>query len=532
MNGQLSEHPLAELIREAAAARLSGALRLRRGRVRAVVYFSRGEVVYARSNLRAHRLVACAQRSGLFAEGRLAAAVTELMGDAEAAAALAAAGATGEELARLRASQSADVLRPCLLWTDGEWGFDPRAQPAEELKTKVPSGELLIEAARRLPPEFAAARLSDDDEQLSPVAGVSAAAADGVQLQPIEGFVLSRVDSPTRVGDLLAVAGLPDEQARQAAYALALCGLIARERWPQALTGEAAEAAAQSGQSFADFDDERESPRAASASAESSDARDARHEAAREPEPDPRDLMRELLTRVYDANYFQILGVGRAATAPEIKRAYYGLARRFHPDRFRQVVGDSERVEIETAFALVTKAYETLQDETERANYESRLPVESAARPAAAATRPAPARPAPQRAAKDAAKQQADPTGAPQYRAEENFQQGLAALDRKDADGARLFFGEAVRLAPQQARYHAFYGRALMHEPATRRQAEAELQAAARLDPGNASYRVALAELYNSLRLPRRAEGELARALSIDPDNAAAHQMLSQIKKE
>ncbi len=70
-----------------------------------------------------------------------------------------------------------------------------------------------------------------------------------------------------------------------------------------------------------------------------------------------------------------------------------------------------------------------------------------------------------------------------------------------------------------------------MREPSTRRQAESELQAAARLDPGNASYRVALAELYNSLRLPRRAEGELTRALSIDPDNEAARQMLSQMRK-
>lgn len=528
MNGQLSEHPLAELIREAAASKLSGALRLRRGRVRAVIYVRRGDVVYARSNLRAHRLVASAQRSGLLSDERLSAAVTELMDDAEAEAALVAAGTTRDEMARLRASQSADVMRPFLVWTDGEWGFDPRAQPAGELRTAVALGGLLLEAARRLPPEFTASRLSDDDERLSPAA---VAPANDLQLLPVEGFILSRADGPVSVGELVAVSGIPEEQTRQAAYTLALCGLLARERWPAALTGEAAEGAdAQSAQSFADFEDERDSARAESASDKSSDARAERQETAREPE-DPRDTMRELLTRVYDANYFQILGVTRAATAAEIKRAYYGLARRFHPDRFRQVVGDSERVELETAFALVTKAYETLQDPAERATYESRLPVESALQPAPPVARPQP-KAAPQRAVKDAAKERADPAAAPQYRAEENFQQGLAALDRNDTDGARLFFGEAVRLAPQQARYHAFYGRSLMREAATRRQAEAELQAAARLDPGNASYRVALAELYNSIRLPRRAEGELIRALSIDPDNAAARQMLGQIRKE
>jgi curved DNA-binding protein CbpA len=239
-------------------------------------------------------------------------------------------------------------------------------------------------------------------------------------------------------------------------------------------------------------------------------------------------MMRELITRVYGANYFEILGVGRAATPAEIKRAYYGLARRFHPDRFRQVVGDSERVEIEAAFALVTKAYETLHEPSDRATYESRLPAESM-RPPAPVPQPVTA---PKPASQATAKEQADPTAAPQYRAEESFQQGLAALDRGDADGARLYFGEAVRLVPQQARYHAFYGRTLMREAVTRRQAESELQAAARLDPGNASYRVALAELYNSLHLPRRAEGELTRALSIDPNHEAARRMLAQLKKE
>ena len=56
MNGQLSEHPLAELISEIAAKNLSGALRITRGRVKAVVYFEAGTLTYATANLRAYRL--------------------------------------------------------------------------------------------------------------------------------------------------------------------------------------------------------------------------------------------------------------------------------------------------------------------------------------------------------------------------------------------------------------------------------------------------------------------------------------------
>ena len=525
MNGQLSEHPLAELIREIVSAKLSGALRLRRGRVKAVVYALRGEVVYARSNLRAHRLIACAPRSGVSAVEKLAGALTEMMDDAEAAGALAAAGASEREMADLRSFQSTDVMRPFLVWVDGEWAFDARARPAEEQRATINLDGLLLEGARRLPPDFAAARLADDEEMISP----ANAPPPDLQLLPVEGFVLSRVEGPVRLADLVAVSGLPEGQTRQAAYALALCRLLARDRWPEALTGEAAQGHA--AQSPANFDDEYDAARAKPKSA-------AKSKGAAEPEtaaagaaeePDPRAEMRELLARVYDADYFQILGVPRAAAAAEIKRAYYALARRFHPDRFRQVVGDSERAEIETAFALVTKAYETLQDADDRATYENRLPPESARKsspprsPVAFSTERV-------AAAKDVAKVLADPAAAPQYRAEESFQQGLAATERGDEDGARAYFGEAVRLAPQQARYHAFYGRTLMREAATRRQAESELQAAAKLDPENASYHVALAELYRSLSLQRRAEGELNRALVLDPDNAAARRMLAQMK--
>src|SRR5260370_29364352 len=65
MEGQLSEHPLAELIREIAATGLSGALRLARERAKVAVYFQDGELVFAASNLRAHRLREVVKQGGL-----------------------------------------------------------------------------------------------------------------------------------------------------------------------------------------------------------------------------------------------------------------------------------------------------------------------------------------------------------------------------------------------------------------------------------------------------------------------------------
>src|ERR671910_751984 len=56
MNGQLSEQPLAELIREISAKSLGGRLRLENDRVQVVAYLEKGEFLYAASNVRTLRL--------------------------------------------------------------------------------------------------------------------------------------------------------------------------------------------------------------------------------------------------------------------------------------------------------------------------------------------------------------------------------------------------------------------------------------------------------------------------------------------
>ena len=92
-------------------------------------------------------------------------------------------------------------------------------------------------------------------------------------------------------------------------------------------------------------------------------------------------------------------------------------------------------------------------------------------------------------------------------------------------------FGEAVRLAPQQARYRAHLGRTLAREKATRRQAETELLAAVSLDALDASFRVMLAELYKDVGLRRKAEAQLERALALEPTNAEARALFAELRR-
>ena len=67
-------------------------------------------------------------------------------------------------------------------------------------------------------------------------------------------------------------------------------------------------------------------------------------------------------------DYYQILEVGRDATAQEIKRAYRNLAKRYHPDKNPERTAFAEKM-----FREVCSAYNTLQDKKRKSDYDRTL---------------------------------------------------------------------------------------------------------------------------------------------------------------
>src|ERR1051325_2729795 len=121
MNGQLSEQPLAELIREISYKSLGGRLRLEHDRIHVVGYFENGNISYAASNLRALRLREYLRKRGLVSDDHLVAQVTDLELLKQLCAKNLLSAAAAEQV---RTKQVTDVLRLALLWTEGAWEFE------------------------------------------------------------------------------------------------------------------------------------------------------------------------------------------------------------------------------------------------------------------------------------------------------------------------------------------------------------------------------------------------------------------------
>jgi len=65
-------------------------------------------------------------------------------------------------------------------------------------------------------------------------------------------------------------------------------------------------------------------------------------------------------------DYYEVLGIGRSASADEVKKAYRNLALKYHPDR----VTPDKKKEAEEKFKEISEAYEVLIDPQKKANYD------------------------------------------------------------------------------------------------------------------------------------------------------------------
>jgi len=506
-NGDLQINPLAELLAEIAQTKLNGSLRIANGAQKIAVYADAGETVFAVSNARQHRLYEMLLRDEKFTKEQLA-ALPDFTNDLALRENLLKNDLLGkEEIADFFSRQIAEILKTALGWQTGEWTFSPLVRIKGDIRFYVGVPNLLAEYARGLSAEEVARKLINAQESFS----VKAATPASVNLSPAESFVFSRFEtSAATIAEIQNLSGLPEAETRRILYALWLGGLLVRENWSTAFSER--KVAAIFAARLA-LKKDKQPPTAIQPPTETKTT--APEEAA----PVERQISLDAyLDRVAAAaNFYELFALPPDAAASDIKQTYFSLAKRFHPDLFHKEADAMLLRKIQEAFTQLAHAYDTLKTSSSREVYDFKIRKELANAKAVEAD--------------ETTYEKIDEQNQTDM-ATENFERGFAYLMDGNAEAAVPHLARAVNFARHNARYHAYYGKALAADDKQRHKAEGELQTAVKLDGTNADYRIMLAEFFVQFNLLKRAEGELNRLLAVHPNNAEARMLLDSLPKK
>ncbi|MFH1262806.1 MAG: DUF4388 domain-containing protein [Pseudomonadota bacterium] len=194
----------------------------------------------------------------------------------------------------------------------------------------------------------------------------------------------------------------------------------------------------------------------------------------------------KLLKAFEGKNHFEVLGIPRTASLPDIKAAYFTLAKKLHPDRVGVPSGTPERKMVEDLFTRITEAQSILANDVSRKEYMASLDLAASGAAGGA-------------------------EAAHVLNSELAFQKGGILIKKGDFAGAIDLLKEATRLYDKEPEYFVSLGWALYRQgsktkdPAKMKEGKAEIEKAlvqnARLNQ---------AQYY--LGLIAKAEGNLEKA--------------------
>ncbi len=198
---------------------------------------------------------------------------------------------------------------------------------------------------------------------------------------------------------------------------------------------------------------------------------------------------------------YQILDVAKTAADEDIKKAYFQMARRFHPDRFDRGVVVDYKAQIDEVFDAITNAYRVLSHKESRRVYDAKSGLVSA-----------------QEDAQDTLR-----------KADIKFRQGKTLHSQGRYDEAVAYLEEAVRMRRDKADYYLLLAMCEARVKAYVKKAEQDFLKAIEMEPWNPEGYVGLGMLYKNEGLQTKAIKQFEKAVSTDPDHATAREALREM---
>jgi DnaJ-domain-containing protein 1 len=328
------------------------------------------------------------------------------------------------------------------------------------------------------------------------------------RMSPQEGYLLSRLDAKTSLADIFSTVPGDEDEIKRNLLLLWASSVIDSPNLEKIVPRVQATPAA---------------PASAPASGPASKAPSRDY---RTPVPHMKETTIEedlqLVKVTYDKlsrnDFYALLGVSARADLPEIKTAYYKLARRFHPDRYYGLEDPVVREKVDVIFSAVNVAYETLKNQATRVEYDN-APIEQKVVSTAPLLSEAPknAPSGPEAAARVA---------------EDYYKRGRHSYESGNFYESAQFLRSATQINPGIAKYWRQLGLALSKNPQWGKEAEDSLNRAVELEPKNADNHLYLGLLFKTMGMKLRAKKHLGICLEMEPTNDMAARELSHLEAD
>lgn len=347
-----------------------------------------------------------------------------------------------------------------------------------------------------------------------------------IRISAVEGYLLSRLEQPHNLAQIISMVPGDEQSTRRALLTLWAFGVVDSQVLDQLVPKVEAPKVEASNVEAPKVETPvtAETPKAEAAKVEAPKAETPKEKP--KTKVDEKSVRGESLTELkqlieqayYGLNrqdYYAVLGITPRADLPEIKTAYYGLARKFHPDRFYGMEDFILKEKVDVIFATINGAYETLKNAKKRQDYDST--------------------PSNQRAISTGGLTSDSKSAAPLTReaqlkgAEEHAKKAQAAYDKGNNYEAVQYLKAATQIAPEVAKYWQQLGVSLSRNPQWRKEAEESFNKATELDPKNPENHLYMGFLFKNAGLKLRARKHFASCLQMDPKNEIAAREIAAI---
>ena len=470
ISGLLKHYPLPDILLDLQRSEKDGILEIKYGSISKRIYIKNGDMVFATSNKEEDRMGEILLRAGKISVDQhyQSVDIMKKTGKRQGTVLVELGYLKPENLIWAVRHQVEEIILSLFQWEDGEFVFIEGPLLSEEVITlKLSAANLIYRGIKKInnltriknamPPMDVILYYSTDPMNLF----------QDINLDNTDKDILSLIDGKRNIKEIISISPLDNFSTIKTLYALINTRII--ELKEKELTEEET-------------------------------LEEITKEYKREIDPAFINKVEDFYKRCGVTDYYSILGVEKWSTQDKIKKAYYKVAKEFHPDIHFHMSSETLKNKLNIIFSHINDAYKILSDPKMRREYDFSLSI----RPAKIESNNV-------------------------EMAMAKFKEGKEAFRKKVYKEAAELFGQAVYLDSSVADYHFHFGLGLIKEK-NWPEAERAISNALKIAPFNADYMAELGYIYLQLGFKLRAKNTFEKAIKSDPSNERAAEGLQKVR--